>query len=125
LAKYLSDEYFSQVQATLSQDPKWTESTKTVKTSIAFNVTDTGQNYVLGVENGVTTLQKVAQGTPAEFSFDGTYDAWCKVAKGEVDIQSAVLKGQLRFKGSLTKILMYKDRFVRVAEVMREVPKEF
>lgn len=125
MVKYLSDEYFSLVQSALSQDPKWSESTKTLKTSIAFNVTDIGQNYVLSVENGTTTFQKVAHGTPAEFSFDGNYESWCKVAKGEVDIQSAVLKGQLRFKGSLTKVLMYRDRFIRVAEIMREVPKEF
>jgi len=96
-----------------------------VKTTIAFNVTDIGQNYVLSVENGATTLQKAAAGTQAEFSFDGTYDTWTKVVKGEVDLQSAVLKGQLKFKGSITKILMYRDRFIRVAEVMRDVPKEF
>jgi putative sterol carrier protein len=125
MAKFLSDEYFSQVQATLCQDQKWLESTKSVKTSIAFNVTDIGQNYVLTVENGVTALQKVAAGTPVEFSFDGTYDAWTKIVKGEMDIQSAVLKGQLRFKGSITKILTYRDRFIRVAEVMSDVPKEF
>ena len=125
MAKFLSDEYFAQLQSALSQDPKWSESTRTVKTSIAFNATDVGQNYVLAVENGATTLQKVAPGTPAEFSFDGTYDTWCKVVRGEMDLQSAVLKGQLRFKGSLTKILMYRDRFIRVAELMRDVPKEF
>ncbi|MDA4125690.1 MAG: SCP2 sterol-binding domain-containing protein [Thaumarchaeota archaeon] len=125
MAKYMSDEYFSLVQSALSQDPKWSESTKTLKTSVAFSVTDIGQNYVLGVENGVTTFQKVTPGTPAEFSLDGNYESWCKVAKGEVDLQSAVLKGQLRFKGSLTKILMYRDRFIRLAEVMRDVPKEF
>lgn len=125
MAKYMSEEYISQVQSALSQDPKWGEATKNFKTSVAFNVTDLGQSYVMGVENGATAFQKVAPGTAAEFSFDGSYDAWCKVAKGEVDIQSAVLKGQLKFKGSLTKILMYKDRFVRVAEVMRDVPKEF
>jgi putative sterol carrier protein len=125
MAKFLSDEYFSQVQAALSTDQKWLESTKSVKTSIAFNATDIGQNYVLTVENGVSTLQKVAAGTPVEFSFDGTYDTWSKVVKGEMDIQSAVLKGQLRFKGSITKILMYKDRLNRISEVMRDVPKEF
>ena len=125
MAKYLSDEYFSQVLAALIQDPKWSESTKNLKTSIALNVTDIGQNYVLGVENGTTTLQKSSPGAPAEFSLDGTYEAWCKVAKGEVDLQSAVLKGQLKFKGSLTKVLMYRDKLTRVADVMKETPKEF
>ena len=125
MAKFLSDEYFAELGSALSKDQKWAESSKTVKTSIAFNVTDMGQYYVLAVDGGVTTLQKVQPRTPAEFSFDGPYDTWCKVVKGEMDLQSAVLKGQLRFKGSLTKILMYRDRFIRVAEVMRDVPKEF
>ncbi len=125
MAKFLSDEYFAQLKSALLADQKWAESTKTVKTSIAFNVTDIGQNYLLAVDGGTTTLEKVSPGAQAEFSFDGTYDNWCKVAKGEVDIQSAVLKGFLRFRGSITKILMYRDRFVRVAEIMREVPKEY
>ena len=125
MAKFLSDEYFGQLQSALTADPRWAESTKTVKTSIGFNVTDIGQNYLLSVDNGTTTVQKVAPGTTAEFSFDGVYDTWCKVVKGEMDLQSAVLKGQLRFKGSITKILMYRDRFTRVAEIMRDVPKEF
>ena len=121
----MSDEYFGQVQAALAADSKWSESTKTVKTSIALNVTDAGESHILGVENGVTSIQKVAPGTAAEFSFDGTYDTWSKVARGEMDLQSAVLKGQLRFKGSLTKILMYRDRFMRIAELIRDTPKEF
>jgi putative sterol carrier protein len=125
MAKFMSDEYVAQVQSALSQDPKWAESTKNFKTSVAFNVTDSGQHYLMSVENGATTFQNVPPGSPAEFSFDGTYDAWTKIARGEVDIQSAVLKGQLRFKGSLTRILMYKDRFIRVAEIMKDVPKEF
>lgn len=126
MAKFLSDEYFSLVQTALVQDQKWLESTKSLKTSISFNVTDDGgQNFILAVDNGVTTLQKAPQGTPTEFSFGGTYEAWSKVVKGEIDIQSAVLRGQLKFKGSLTKILMYKDRLTRVAEIMRDTPKEF
>lgn len=125
MARFLSDEYFALVQTALSQDAKWAESTKNFKSSIAFNVTDIGQNYLLSVDNGTTTLQKVAPGGAAEFSFDGTYDAWTKVAKGEIDIQAAVLRGQLKFKGSLTKVLMYKDRLMRVAEILRDVPKEY
>jgi putative sterol carrier protein len=125
MAKYMSEEYIAQVLAALSQDPKWAETAKSFKTTIGFNVTDLGQNYLLGVENGVTTFQKVPPGTAAEFSFDGNYDSWVKVGKGEVDIQSAVLKGQLKFKGSITKILALRDKFMRVAEVMQTVPKEF
>ena len=125
MAKYLSDEYFSQVQAALAQDAKWAESTKNFKTSIGFGATDIGQYYVVSVDNGVTTVQKAAPGAAAEFSFEGTYEAWCKVQRGEVDIQSAVLKGQFKFKGSITKVMLYRDKLNRVAVLMRGIPTEF
>ena len=125
MAKFLSDEYFGQLQSALVSDAKWAEISKTIKTSIAFNVTDIGQNYVLGVENGNTTVLKVSPGTAAEFSFDGPYEMWVKVAKKETDLQSAVLKGQIRFRGSITKILVYRDRFNRLAEIMGQLPAEF
>jgi putative sterol carrier protein len=124
MAKYLSDEYFTQVQAALAQDSKWVESTKNFKTSIGFGVSDIGQYYVVSVDNGTTAVQKVAPGATSEFSFEGTYDSWCKVQKGEIDIQSAVLKGQLKFKGSITKVMMYRDKLNRVADVMKGIPAE-
>jgi putative sterol carrier protein len=125
MVKFLSDDYFGQLQRLLSTDQKWQESAKGLKTSIAFNATDMGQNYLLSVDGGVSTLQKVSPGTQAEFAFDGTYESWAKVARGEVDLQAAVLKGQLKFKGSITKILMYRDRFIRIADLMKQIQAEF
>jgi putative sterol carrier protein len=125
MAKFLSDEYFGQLQNLLSTDAKWMEGTKGVKTTIAFNATDVGQNFILSVDNGTSALQKVTPGTAAEFAFDGTYEAWAKVAKGEMELQTAVLRGQLRFKGSITKILTYRDRFVRVTDLMKQIQTDY
>ena len=125
MAKFLSDEYFGQLQGMLAGDPKWADGTKGLRTSISFSATDIGQFFVLAVDNGVTTVQKAAPGTPAEFAFEGTYESWSKVAKGEADLQAAVLKGQLRFKGSITKILMYRERLMRIAELMKQIQTDF
>jgi putative sterol carrier protein len=125
MVKFLSDEYFGQLQGKLAGDQKWADSTKGLKTSITFNAADIGQFFVLGVDNGTTTVQKAAPGTQAEFAFEGTYESWAKVAKGDVDFQAAVLKGQLRFRGSITKILMYRERLMRIAELMKQVQTEY
>lgn len=127
MVKYFSPEFFAQLQDTLSNDAKWQEGTKGLKTSVKLSTTDPSgaSSYLLKVEEGKTTISPSDLATPAEFSFEGAYDTWTKVAKGEVDFQSAVLKGLLRFKGSITKILFYKDRFLRIAEVIRSIPVEF
>jgi putative sterol carrier protein len=125
MPKFMSEEYFGEIQSVLSQDQKWQDTTKGLKTSILLTVADTGSSHLINIENGLTAIQKVDQSAQAEFTLEGGYDLWAKIAKGEVDLQTAVLKGQLRFKGSITKILMYRDRFMRIAEVMKMVPKEF
>ena len=125
MAKFFSEEFFGELQTALSADPKWTQATSGVKTTILLGVTDTGSNHLISVDGGATTIQSAEAGAAAEFTFEGTYDAWTKVAKGELDMQSAVLKGQLKFKGSITKILMYRDRFMQIAEVLKGLPKEY
>jgi putative sterol carrier protein len=127
MVKYFSPEFFAQLQETLANDAKWQEDTKGLKTSIKLSSTDQNNaaSYLLKVEEGKTTIAPTEPAAQAEFSFEGAYETWTKVAKGEVDFQSAVLKGLLKFKGSITKILFYKDRFLRIAEVMRSVQVEF
>jgi len=127
MVKYFSPEFFAQLQETLVNDAKWQEGTKGVRTSVKLSTTDPNgaSSYLLKVEEGKTTVSLSDLAAPAEFSFEGPYETWAKVAKGEVDFQSAVLKGLLRFKGSITKILFYKDRFLRIAEVMRSIQVEF
>ena len=125
MAKYFSDEYFKELETRLNSDTKWQDGTKNLKTSLLLAATDQSGGFSLVVENGKTTIQRVEPNFQAEFAFEGPYEVWTRVARGELDFQAAVLKGSLRFRGSITKILFYRDRFIRIAEVIREVPKEF
>ncbi|MDA4116687.1 MAG: SCP2 sterol-binding domain-containing protein [Thaumarchaeota archaeon] len=127
MVKYFSAEFFAQLQDALANDAKWQEGTKGLKTSIKLTSTEqsVASSYLLKVEDGKTSISPSEPGAQAEFSFEGAYETWTKVAKGEVDLQSAVLKGLLKFKGSITKILFYRDRFTRIAEVIRATPVEF
>jgi putative sterol carrier protein len=125
MAKYFSEEFFKEVELKLGGDSTWQQATKGVKSTIKLSTTDQGTSYLVTIDDGSTRIGKVNTAEQAEFAFEGTYESWTKVAKGEVDLQSAVLKGHLRFRGSITKILFYKDRFVRIAEVMKSVPLEY
>ncbi|HVC27288.1 MAG TPA: SCP2 sterol-binding domain-containing protein [Nitrososphaerales archaeon] len=127
MVKYFSPEFFAQLQDNLANDAKWQEGTKGLKTSIKLVSTEQSNvsSYMLKVEDGKTSISPSEPAAQAEFSFEGAYETWTKVAKGEVDFQSAVLKGLLKFKGSITKILFYKDRFMRIAELIRSIQVEF
>ncbi len=125
MAKYFGEEYFKELEGRLNSDSGWTEGTKNLKTSLLLTVTDQGASFLFDVENGKTTVKRAEPSSSAEFTFEGPYDVWMRVGKGELDFQSAVLKGSLRFRGSITKIIFYRERFLRIAEAIREIPKEF
>ncbi len=125
MVKYFSEEFFKEVESGLSSDPLWQQGTKGVKSTILLTATDTSASYLLSVEAGRTTVQKVEPTAAAEFTFEGTYEVWARVARGELDFQSAVLKGLLRFRGSITKILFFKDRFLKIADVIRGLQKDY
>ena len=127
MAKYFSPEFFELLQESLVNDAKWQDGTKGLKTSMKLSTTDqsAASSYLLKVEEGKTTISPSDPAAQAEFSFEGTYETWMKLANGEVDFQSAVLKGLLKFKGSITKILVYKDRFLRIAELMKSIQADF
>lgn len=127
MVKYFSPEFFAQLQDNLASDAKWQEGTKGLKTSVKLTSTEqsVASTYLLKVEDGKTSISASEPAAQAEFSFEGAYETWTKVAKGEVDFQSAVLKGLLKFKGSITKILVYRERFMRIAELMRSIQVEF
>ncbi len=125
MAKFFSEEYFKEIEQRLVADPKWQQDTKGVKSTILLNAVDRSALFLLKVEDGITTIAKSEPGVTADFSFEGPYEVWTRVAKGELDFQSAVLKSQLKFRGSITKILFYKDRFTRITEVIKSVPVEF
>lgn len=123
--RYFTEEYFKEVERRLLEDPTWQQNTKRIKTTILLTATDQSESFLIKVEEGVTSVNKVDPATQSEFTFEGEYENWTKVAKGEVDLQSAVLKGMLKFKGSITKILFYKERFIRIADVIRSTQMEF
>src|SRR5437899_1469071 len=98
MVKYFSKEFFKEVEMKLGGDSAWQAATKGVKSTIKLGTTDQGTNYLVTIDDGSTRIGRVEAGEQAEFAFEGTYESWTKVARGEVDLQSAVLKGQLRFR---------------------------
>lgn len=123
--RYFTEEYFKEVERRLLEDTTWQQNTKGIKTSILLTATDQSESFLIKVEEGVTSVNKVDAATQSEFTFEGKYEDWTKVAKGEIDLQAAVLKGMLKFKGSITKILFYKDRFIKIADVIKSTQMEF
>jgi alkyl sulfatase BDS1-like metallo-beta-lactamase superfamily hydrolase len=125
LAKYLSNEFFQELAGRLAADGQFQARAKGLKTSMMFTVEDQQKTFLLTLEDGRVHAQEGQPDAPAEFKFAAPYVHWVAAAKGEADLQSLVLQGKLKFKGSLTKILYYADRLMAIADALKSMPKEF
>ncbi len=59
----------------------------------------------------------------AEFRFIAPYERWEKIARGEAKMQGDVLSGRIRFRGSMTKMLLHVNRVIGLERKAVEIMK--
>jgi len=125
MAKYFTKTFFDEVAARLNANPEWLKKAKAISAKIVLTCTDRNASFLLEIVNGRVASTEVPSDIPADFKFEGTYDAWTQLGKRERDFQSLVLGGKIRFRGSMPKIMALMGELNRITLVASEVPKDF
>ena len=77
-------------------------------------------------DNGkVAEVRELAEGEKTDFTLEGSYDIWTQVNKGEIEGANAIMTRQLQFKGNMSEIIRYSKAFLRLFQVMQQVPVEY
>jgi len=119
--QYFSPEYFEELGRRLNADAEWTKKAASLTVKLTLTVTDRTTSYMLEIVNGVVTARKAAAEDPADFKFEGPYDIWAKIAKGQTDFNTAVITGKMKFKGSLAKIMAIQPQMNRLTQVAKDL----
>jgi putative sterol carrier protein len=125
MTRYFTKEFFEEVAVQLNADPEWRKEGAAISAKIVLTVVDRGASFLLDIRNGAVVASEAAADIPADFKFEGPYDAWTQLGKGERDFQSLVLGGKIRFRGSMPKIMALMGSLDRITQTARLVPKEF
>ena len=59
------------------------------------------------------------------FTTIASYDTIMKINTAKTSVNAAVLKGKMKFKGNLVKMMKYAKAFDRFTEVRRGIPTEY
>jgi putative sterol carrier protein len=125
VARYFTQEFFEEVAHRLNTDPEWSRKAASVTAKVVLTCIDRSRSFLIAVVNGKVASSEVPPDVPADFKFEGNYDAWTQLGKGEKDFQSLVMGGQIRFRGSMPKIMGLMGVLSRITVVARDVPKDF
>jgi putative sterol carrier protein len=125
MSQYFSQAFFAEVASRLNSDSEWSKKAGTITAKLVLTCLDRGASFLIDIVNGRVVSSAVPVDAPADFKFEGNYDAWMQLGKGEKDLQSLVMGGRIRFRGSLPKIMALMSVLGRVTAVARDVPKDF
>ena len=70
-------------------------------------------------------MRELNEDEKTDFILEGLYDVWVKVNKGEIDGANAIMTRQLQFKGNMSAIIRYSKAFLRLFQLMQQVPVEY
>ena len=125
MVQYFSKEFFDTLASALNADAEWAKKTSTSAFKSIITITDKSKSFFLDVVNGKVAVTETAPEVPADFKFEGPYDAWIILGKGEKDFQSLVMMGKVKFRGSMPKVMALMPAWNRLIKVAQQLPKEF
>ena len=125
MVQYFTKAFFDEVATRLHADAEWARKATNVSAKVVLTCFDRKVSFLLDIQGGRISVSEVASDAPAEFKFEGNYDSWTQLGKGEKDFQSLVMGGKIRFRGSMPKIMALMGQLNRITLVAQQVPKDF
>ena len=125
MVQYFTKAFFDEVVDRLNADVEWSKKAATITAKIMLTCVDRTASFLIDIQNGKVSSAESAPDVLADFKFEGTYDAWSQLGKGEKDFQSLVMGGKIRFRGSMPKIMALMGPLTRITQIARETPKDF
>ncbi len=126
--KYLSLDYWKEVQKIAATDNEFGIKAKMFVASFTFKVVDNADLPVIYAKfNGgkMEEVRELGAGEKTDFTLEGTYGIWSQVNKNEIAADNAIMSRQLQFKGNMNTIMRYSKAFLRLFQLMQKIPVEY
>jgi len=114
MVRFWSKEFFEEASELLNKDQELEKVFSGINTTIIAECSDRNSAFLIIVKNGKISSSEARSDDKAEFRFTSPYDKWVKIAQGKDKVQSEVVKGAIKFRGSMPKMLLYLSRIVRM-----------
>ncbi len=127
MSKYLSEEWAQEVTSTLSEHQGFKNAIGDADLGIQFSTNDAPDgeiDYYLAAGGGNATM---ALGTldNADVTVKLSYDTATAISKGELNVQTAFMTGELKVSGNLAKLMMHQSAIQQWSVAVGELDVEY
>ncbi|MEE9236324.1 MAG: SCP2 sterol-binding domain-containing protein [Thermoplasmata archaeon] len=125
MVQFFTKEFFDDLASRLNADDEWKKKASDLNVKIIATCTDRDISVMIDIEGGSVVTREVGADEHSDFKLEGDYKAWQEIGMGEGDLQTMVMTGKIRFRGSMSKIMAMMSQLSRMMTILREMPKEF
>ncbi len=127
--RFWTREFFEAAADRVNDDQRVGSQIGGIATDIVAGSSDTGDGVFIHVEGGRIAVRPSTREDAPEFSFTAPYQEWVNIIRDSLDIRGEVLKGRVKFRGSMPKMLLYLGRVSRmekeIIQKMRSLNPEY
>ncbi len=122
---FYTKEFFQELGRRLNSDSGWARTMDGHDMRVVCTAIDKKRSFLITVKGGkVTTAEATAQ-TPADYRFEGLYDVWVQLCKGEAEMDRLIQQGKIRLAGSMPDVMGLMGPLNRIVLTARSFEKTF
>jgi len=111
---FWTKEFFQEAGRRLNRDTELANALRGVNTTIIADCLDKNGSFLIEVSDGKISSHEALPYDSADFRFSTSYLEWVSIVKNESKIEAEVVKGHVKFKGSMPKMLLYLGKVARL-----------
>ena len=123
--QFYTKAFFEELARRLNEDADWARWGKALTARIHCTAIDLKRSFLIDIKKGRVATKEAKPDTPANYKFEGKYEAWMALCKGESELQQLIMAGKIRFTGSMPDLMGLAGPLNRIVMVARSFPKTF
>ncbi len=125
MIRFYTQEFFAEIARRLNTDPEWGKSMANQTFRMVCTASDKKRSFLIAVTRGKVAMSEATSETRADYRFEGRYDAWVSLCKGEAEMDRLIQQGKIRLAGSMPDVMGLMGPLNRIVLTARSIPKEF
>jgi putative sterol carrier protein len=125
MIQFYTKEFFGEIAKRLNSDSEWAKTMAGHDMRIVCSAVDRKRSFLIAVKKGAVSTSEAGPETPADYRFEGKYEAWMQLCKGEAEMDHLIQQGKIRLAGSMADVMGLMGPLNRIVLTARSFPKAF
>lgn len=117
--------FFEEIGRRLNADANWGKEMAAQSFRLVCSAVDKKRAFLIAVKDGRVAVEAAGPETRADYRFEGRYESWVKLCKGEAEMDRLIQRGKIRLAGSMSDVMGLMGPLNRIVLTARSFEKQF